>query len=102
MEPLINRKAFRFSLCWVKFCLAGETRFQHTTISRTQVLSLHILTYWKSETGLSLSEFSCNQANPKQLLKKQAQNIYDHCGYLTRLCSAQLNPDEDGSSDKAN
>jgi len=64
------------------------------------VLSGNILTYWKSETGLSLSEFAATKPSPMQLLK-HAQNIYDNWVSNTALQRAAGTPDEDGSSDKA-
>ena len=66
----------------------------------TQVLSGNILTYWKSETGVSLSEFAATKPNPMQLLK-HAQNIYDNWVSNTALQHAAGTPNVEGTGDEA-
>ena len=64
------------------------------------MLSGNILTYWKSETGISLSEFAATKPSPMQLLK-HAQNIYDNWVSNTALQCAAGTPDVEGSGDEA-
>ena len=66
----------------------------------TQVLSGNILTYWKSKTGLSLSDFAATKPSIPQLLK-HAQNIYDTWVSDTALRGAVGTPGEEGCSDSA-
>ena len=84
-----------------KVCLCKEKPdFNTLQPLVTHVLSGNILTYWKFETGVSLSEFAATKPRPMQLLK-HAQNIYDNWVLNMALQHAAGTPDVEGSGDEA-